>query len=127
MIFIGKLKLFNPELFKLGSELGCLAAALGMNKSVLIDLIRFIEEIPNDDIALKSSLIFVKKLELKGLIKSKWFMRFSTIVKDLSHRKRARTKLISILRIAIQIHEVLSKGISINKCKDIDKILSLLK
>jgi len=121
--------LFNPELFKLGSELGCLAAALGMSKSVLIDLIRFIEEIPNDDIALKSSLIFVKRLELKGLIKSKWFMRFSTIVKDLSHRKRARAKLISVLRIAIQIHEVLGKGISINKCKDIDidKMLSLLK
>jgi len=118
----------NPELFKIGSQLGCLAAALKMSKSVLIDLLRFIEEIPSEDVALKSSLIFVKRMELRGVMKSEWISFFSSMVKDLSYKKRAKAKLISILRIAILIHKVLGTGVSAEICKDLDmnKLLSYL-
>ena len=120
--------MLNPELFKIGSQLGCLAAALKMSKSVLIDLLRFIEEIPSEDVALKSSLIFVKRMELRGVMKSEWISFFSSMVKDLSYKKRAKAKLISILRIAILIHKVLGTGVSAEICKDLDmnKLLSYL-
>ncbi len=107
----------NLKLYELGLRLGCIAKCTGASKGVLIDLARFLEEVLDEPLALKSSIVLIRRLLVRGVIREELYRFYTSIVKEIQYEKSPRSKLITILRVAIEFYDAMGRDkLDVSKC-----------